>query len=103
MSNLKFPYEIFLTLEQGNLNKLKKYINECNDINEPIIDGFNLLHFSTAFNHSHIVAYLLKNGADIEYRTKIMNETALYMACQNNYLDTIKVIISYNANIENQR
>lgn len=77
------PKSISKTIEEGNLNELKSFIENEGDINAKC-DDKSLLHFaidSCENNYSSVIEFLINNGADVNSHQSSMKETPLHRIC----------------------
>ena len=98
---------ISLILEEGNLEELKKYIENGADVNGKY-DGKSLLHFAIdncENNYTEIIEFLINSGADINSCESYLKETPLHRLCAraNPRMEMIRLLLDRGAkvNIEN--
>ena len=72
---------------------------KANFVKHKSVFRYTVLHFACSGGHAEIAELLLKNGADIEAKTKY-DLTPLNIACDSNHADVVRFLIKNNANIE---
>lgn len=83
----------------GRLQAVKFWLRKNpNLINETENDTFlcSPLHFAAQKGHIEIVKYLIKSGAQIEFKN-LTGTTPLHWAAQNGHLEIVKILISHGA------
>ena len=93
------PYSdnFFQVIRSNSLERIRPLISK-NSINTTDGDGWSVLQLAVVYNKDpRVVPYLLEQGANVDYQTKIQN-TALHLAVVESKLECVKVLLSYNAN-----
>lgn len=77
------PKSISKTIEEGNLEELKSFIENGGNVNGKY-DEKSLLHFAIdncENNYFEVIEFLINNGADINSHQSHMEETPLHRIC----------------------
>ena len=85
-------------LEENNIELVSYLIKNGAKVNMEDCDGRTALHYAVNADHpdkKQIVQLLLDNGADINIKDGITNETALDMAYQSNDSEIVQLLKSY--------
>ena len=92
--------EIFNTVRDGNIDKLKKMLESGENIHCRDEHGYTLLHTATG-STVEMLDYIVSQGADIRDRCTIGGTTAIHSAARYYNLDTLKYLVSkgLNANV----
>ena len=72
--------ELFNTVRQGNLSKIKDYINKGADINAKDSEGKTSLHNAAVVGNLNMVELLIEKGASVNIADSKYNKTALHYA-----------------------
>jgi len=103
-SSVSPPYCIiiidpFIAVYQGDLEKLKIWAQQPNSslsITNPQYNNSTLLYTAATKGHSHIVLWLLENGAQI-HQTQATGSTPLHGAAYNGHIDVCKLLLQFGA------
>lgn len=90
--------DLFKAVESGNIQIVKNYVNEKQDVNIKNNSGDTPLMVASLRGNYEIVKLLLEAGANINETESQCNETALYMAVFKNHGETVKTLLDFNAN-----
>ena len=82
----------------GDLLKINRYINQGNDINIHS-DEFSLLYILVDRNHISCVKEFLRCKANLNIKNLKSGLTPLHIACYNDNLEMIKILLEGGANI----
>lgn len=85
--------------KKGNFEDVKSYIERGASANEKDFCGFTCLHEAALEGHTEIVEYLIQHGANVNAKADEAgdSETPLIDAAENKHLDTVKVLLKYDA------
>lgn len=61
--------------------------------------GITVLHEAVVSNNHQLISYLIRRGADVNYKNPFTGCSALHLACENNSTSLICLLIYYGANI----
>lgn len=81
----------------GNLEKVKSFINNGFDVNQANEDGHTVLMLASFNGHTEICEYLLDKDAHIEARDP-NGRTALMFASTGPFPETVKLLLDSDAN-----
>ena len=91
-------------IQDGNISKIKKLIQEKVDINEKNTNGNTPLHSAILRKNFDIVKTLIENGADVNAKG-IKNKSPLYIALEYRFAHTlkfVKLLVSSGAKYDDQ-
>src|SRR3990167_3754826 len=93
----EFIPPIYVAVQIGNLEIVKKMLKKGNDVNSTFGKD-TLLHIATSLGYTNLVELLLSEKAVVD---SIGNEgaTALYIACQNGFYDIASALIKEKADV----
>lgn len=101
--NIYISYYYFIVCKEGDIEKLKYLltINHLN-INARDMNGYTALHYAiqqpSIFHSIEIINLLIKyKGININKRDIIHGHTCLHLACIINSLETVELLLTYNA------
>ncbi|EDV27836.1 uncharacterized protein TRIADDRAFT_53926 [Trichoplax adhaerens] len=99
---------VYKACQAGDLRNLKTFVRQA-DIKSKelsadlvnVVDEslFTPLHYAAIHNHADILAFLLSKGADIDAVGGCLSRTPLHMAVENNSLQSIRELISRDADM----
>ncbi len=94
---------IFTSVQEGNIDELKNYINNMGDLNIKH-DGKCLLNFAIdncEENYTEIVELIINSGADINSHESFLKETPLHRICArfNPNFRIIKLLLDKGADV----
>lgn len=97
LNELEFEKSIFNACVNGDMDRVKKIVNEkgssiVND--QDIKNGYTSLHYASRNNHLEICKYLINNGAKTNLTTFSCESTAIHRAA---YMGIIKNAIKFEA------
>mmetsp|Transcript_23174 Transcript_23174/g.30078 ORF Transcript_23174/g.30078 Transcript_23174/m.30078 type:complete len:228 (+) Transcript_23174:157-840(+) len=91
--------DIFAAAKEGNLYKIKQFIeNENGDIQELDFRRSTLLHVACAYQRLDVVKYLISKGADVNAKN-YCQLTPLHHSCANGHLKLVEVLLSVGADV----
>ena len=98
----ELPTPIFMAVMYGSLEMTKQILEKDQDVINLNWSGFRPLHLAIEVGHANIVKELLKQGADIAFRTPIENGslTPLLYAADKCNSATIQELLCHGACIE---
>ena len=85
---------------RGNLEVLQYLASRKADINAKDNDGRTPLHWAIRKEHLDVLKFLLKAGSPVDEQTRGMNDSALHIASREGSLDGVRLLLSYNANVD---
>ncbi|XP_074107385.1 uncharacterized protein LOC141532782 [Cotesia typhae] len=91
---------LHVATKRNNLEAVKLLINQGADPNIEVQNNSSPFFMAVLNENCEILEYLLQHGADVnrkEFWGYFRGYPAIYFAIQNNYLDIIKLLISYGA------
>ncbi|HMK05716.1 MAG TPA: ankyrin repeat domain-containing protein [Ferruginibacter sp.] len=92
-------WAILAAANMGNLEKVRKLVEECPDLIYAQYNYTPPIYFAVREGHTALVDYLLNNGAlDPGYKTYPFQETLLTMAQDREYNDIVSMLQEYAAN-----
>ena len=91
--------EIYTSIENGDLDKIKLLLQEDIDLNKKNEQGDSFIHFAISKNQISILKLLLRENIDIEIKNSL-GETPLEFALKNNNTEAMKVLIKKGANFK---
>ncbi|XP_078587226.1 uncharacterized protein LOC144868635 [Branchiostoma floridae x Branchiostoma japonicum] len=89
--------QLFLAARDGDVEAIKKSLNEAVDVNMRW-HGDTALHAASAKGHDELVELLLKNGADLTM-TNQHGDTALHAACAGGHGKVVELLIKNGADL----
>ena len=81
--------------ENGDVKEVQYFIDRGVDVNAKDDYKSSALHFAAQNGRDDIAKVLIENGAFVDIRTNLQNETPLHMAC----LDVAKVLLLNGADM----
>jgi cytohesin len=90
--------EVFDAAESGNLNKVKKLINEGIGVNARNEDGETLLHLAARHTNIELAELLINSGAEVDIRDK-SGATSLHESAWFGQKSFLQFLISKGADI----
>jgi len=95
----KIP-ELHLAAYLGDMEKLKKYLQDGIDINSQEDFGSTPLHAAANSGKKDIVEFLINKGADVDAKAKdVFGLTPLYCAAMHNYEDIADLLLAKGADV----
>lgn len=93
--------DIFEAATLGDVEKVKKYLNENPDLlNSHSADGFTALGLAAFFGHLHIAEELIKKGSDPNIASNnSFKVTPLHSACAGSNLEMASLLINHGADV----
>lgn len=85
--------------ESGNANEVQALVSQKADLETTDDSGKTPLIIASERGHIQVVAFLLKQGANVNAAATINDFTALMGAVNGEHVDAIKVLLSSGANI----
>jgi ankyrin repeat protein len=85
-------------LRDGNVKKVKKYIDSGVDVNEKFF-AWSALQISANKNQIGVVKYLVEHGADVNYTHPLTKMSAIQMAAYDGYTEIVKYLASKGADL----
>lgn len=95
-----FP-PIFVAAEWNDLQEVKAFVQEGEDVNAVAPNGASALHVAAELGYDEIVSALADAGSDLE-RAIAGGHTALKIASQNGRVDTVRVLLDHAADPNTQ-
>ncbi|SFS67519.1 ankyrin repeat domain-containing protein [Paenibacillus sp. BC26] len=93
--------EFFKEIANGDLNKIRLFIENGVDINEKDVNGQTALMVAVMNNYPAVVKYLLENKADVNaYGIHTEDRNPINYASANGLLDVVKVLLEYEPNMK---
>jgi ankyrin repeat protein/acetyl esterase/lipase len=89
---------IHLSAYQGDLDKVRSYIEEYTDVNTVDSFGATPLHYATRRGHRQVVEFLIAKGAYVNAKDK-RNFTPLHGAAGGGYKDVVALLLDNGANV----
>jgi ankyrin repeat protein len=87
---------ILLAARRGFAELVQFLINKGADLHRPSTNNWTPLHLS--YDFAEVTRVLMENGADAN---RVMRHyTPLYLAANENYIETVKVLLSFNPDLE---
>jgi hypothetical protein len=83
---------------RGDLEKVKRLLNEGADVNAKNKYGQTPLHWAATWGHLDIVKLLVDRGADINAKDED-GETPLHWAAANDHLDVVEFLLDRGADV----
>lgn len=97
-------WEILTASKNGNINTVKKLVDECPDLVYAQYNYTPPIHFAVREGHLELVKYLLKKGAyDPNYKTYPFLETLITIANDRGYPEIENLLVEYSANPDQQK
>lgn len=90
--------ELLVAVRKGNLQKVKKIVKHCADLNCTDYFGKPLINIAASYGHTSIVKLMLDKGIDIESKDKVLKDTPLMEAAHALKYDTVKCLLERGAN-----
>ena len=91
----------FTALQIGNMQKIRELATK-QSLDSVMDNGATALHVAVANNHTSLVKFLLKEGADAQTATTTHNITPLHLAALLNSPTLIKLLLMHGAPINAQ-
>ena len=92
--------DFFTEIAIGDINSVKKYIEDGFDVNRVNNHGHQVLMIAAHQGHIDIVKLLIKHGANVNAKHKISGNTALIGAVFQGQKEMIKYLIEAGANLD---
>ena len=97
------PKSILKTIEEGNLDELKIFLENVGDVNEKY-DDKSLLHLAIdncENNYFKVIELLINNGADINSHQSYLKETPLHRICARTKpkIDVVELLLDRGAKV----
>jgi len=105
MSSAEFVTAADIAIENGNLNELQRLLNiDSTVINKKYRGDTAIMKASRQCNGSKVVAFLLKNGANINDKDvrDTIDQTPLIVAAQGGCKDIVKMLLQAGADIHHR-
>jgi len=101
ISSIGFSQSLFKAVEKGDLEKVKKVIEEGENVNAYSEKGLFPLWRAAADNNYEMSELLINNGADVNQSINVPpgNSTAIELPCQEGYLNIIKLLVDNDAEV----
>jgi ankyrin repeat protein len=94
--------EIIAAIESGDLNKVNSAIKYTTNLNKPSEYSHPPLHVASYRGETSIMQLLVKHGADPRIPDTRRAETPLHMAVSGHQVEAVKLLLTYNVNLEAQ-
>ena len=94
----KIP-ELHLAAYLGDMEKLKKYLQDEIDINSQEDFGSTALHAAANSGKKDIVEFLISKGANVDAKDAYYGVTPLYYAAMHNYEDIADLLLAKGADV----
>ena len=85
-------------IEYGMMPEFRAFVNEMEDINQPLQNQYNLMTFVVKNRQYDMMKYLIYNGVDVNRRDKRLNNPVI-IAVQNNDIEALKILNDAGANL----
>ena len=85
-------------IEYGMMPEFRAFVNEMEDINQPLQNQYNLMTFVVKNRRYDMMKYLIYNGVDVNRRDKRLNNPVI-IAVQNNDIQALKILNDAGANL----
>lgn len=96
---INFDTEFRYEISQGNINKVKEYIENNGDVNRPFdYKNETALLITSSLGHFHIVELLVNHGANVNGCDNEGN-SALMLAANGGYFNIVEYLILKGANV----
>jgi len=89
---------IHLSAYQGDLEKVRSFIEKGTDVNTTDSYGATPLHYAAVVGHRALVEFLVARGADVNAKDK-NNFASLHLAAENGHKDVVALLIDNAADI----
>jgi len=89
---------LHLAAYMGDMEKLKKLLQEGKNVNEPATYGFTALHAATNGGNKDVVEFLISKGAKVDARDTF-RLTPLYYAALHSYEDIVDLLVDKGSDI----
>jgi ankyrin repeat protein len=93
---MKWCRDIIDASQFGNLEKVKDFLKQGQDVNRKDAVGLTSLHYASRYGHLAIVQTLLEHKANIN---SIDGATPLHLASREGHLPIVKTLLEHGANI----
>lgn len=96
-------HHLFDAIQNNDYESLSNSLDQLDcHINYPRKNQLSLLVEASIHGNPQIVKLLLEKGANVNDCVFASQESPLYLAAVNNRLDTVKILLDFNANIESR-
>lgn len=104
LDEIKFENSIFNACVYGDLEKIKKMVKNkgLEILNEQDKNGYSSLHYAARNGHFEICEYLVRNGVNVNLKTKSCFSTPLHRAAFVGNAKIVKLLLENKANIHEQ-
>lgn len=99
LCSLVSAQEIFTAIQQGDLTKVKKLVEENPELLNSIQAGRKPFVYAVINRQKDIAEYLISKGADVNEKNLISNYTPVIWAMRNNDLEMIKMLLNNGAEL----
>jgi len=89
---------IFNACQEGNINEVKRLVEQGTNINKQNDNGVTPLLIACQNGHETIAKYLVEHGADMD-KEDINGVTPLFVACKNGYEAIVKYLVENGVDI----
>ncbi len=90
--------KMFDAIKNNDLETIKNIINDIRDVNVTNREKDTLLCYAARIGHSHIISYLISNGADINSRSGYDTLTPLLIAVKQDKRTITRMLLQSGAN-----
>jgi len=109
MSGVEPKVKLFEAISQGDLDFIKKRIQEGSDINQKIslpehkIFGWTSLHIAVSAEKREALSLLISLGAKVDAQEDKEDLTPLHMAVAKNQIEIVQLLVNAKANVDIQQ
>jgi len=88
--------ELLKASEKGDVEKVKKLLEEGADVNAKDFLGFTSLHLAASNGHFNVVKLLIEKGADVNAKVR-GGSTPLHLAASNGHFNVVKLLLEHGS------
>ena len=90
----------YIAIEYGEVSGPECHLASGVDADDPIVYGRTMLHYAAAFRTPEVVALMLREGADVNWRGGFRNTTPLHEAATSDAnLESLELLLDAGANV----
>ena len=94
------PEELFDACKVGNIDEVKRLIEQGVDVNARDSNGWTPLVFAAGSGHAEIADLLIDNNADVTSQTNEGRNALMYAAAYFGHTDIARILIDNDADID---